>query len=79
MQNKGRIRTNKVFQYVQITSIQVTGSYFTTQQITSTLVSTTGMWKFQSPVTSLPAITFWIQCDRSALRKSLPLPNSNQT
>jgi len=56
---------NKVFQYVQITSIQVTGSYFTTQQITSTFVSTSAMWKFQSPVTSLPAITFWIQDDRA--------------
>jgi len=65
--NKGRTRTNKVFQYVQIISILVTGSYFTTQQITSTFVSTTGMWKFQSPVTSLPVITFWIQYDRSVL------------
>jgi hypothetical protein len=56
---------NEVFQYVQITSIQVTGSYFTTQQINSTFISITRMWKFQRPVTSLPAITFWIQDDRS--------------
>jgi hypothetical protein len=56
---------NKEFWYVQIISIQVTGSYFTTQQITSTFISTSGMWKFLNPVTSLPAITFWIQDDRS--------------
>jgi len=54
-----------VFRCVQITSIQVTGSYFTAQQTTSTFISTSGMWKFQSPVTSLPAITFWTQDDRS--------------
>jgi len=51
---------NKVFQYIKITSIQVNDSYFTTQQITSTLYPLPECGSFQSPVTSLPAITFWI-------------------
>jgi len=67
---------NKVFQYIKITSIQVNDSYFTTQQITSTFVSTTGMWKFSE---SSYIITCNYILDSTTLRKSLSSPSSNQT